>query len=96
MKVTLTASSGAQVVVWQGNDAYYARPVEEASEPEICLAVDLFEVIADLAGLDLEDATQAAEAMSLAQQARERTNHSVAIDSDDEEELGAEQCQNGA
>jgi hypothetical protein len=40
------------------------------TEPQICLAVDLFEVIAELAGLDLEDASQSAEAVALADRAQ--------------------------
>jgi hypothetical protein len=96
MKVTLTASSGVQVVVWQGNDTYYTRRADAAAEPEICLAVDLFEVIAELADLDLEDAGQAAEAMLLADQARETTSRVLSGDAGDEHELSAEQRQNGA
>ena len=48
------------------------RELCEATEPQICLGVDLFEVIADLAGLDLDDASAAAEAVRLANSARER------------------------
>jgi hypothetical protein len=39
---------------------------------QICLAVDLFEVIAELAGLDLERHEQAAEAIGLAEEAQRR------------------------
>jgi hypothetical protein len=72
MKVTLRASSGARIVVWRERDSFYARPADVVSEPQICLAVDLFEVVADIAGLDLEHREQAAEAIALADDARRR------------------------
>jgi hypothetical protein len=51
---------------------FYARPTDTVSEAQICLPIDLFEVIAELAGLDLEDDGQSAEAVGLAVQARQR------------------------
>jgi hypothetical protein len=74
MKVTIIASNGAEIVVWREQDTYSARRAEEASEPQICLAVDLFEVIAELAELDLERADQAAEALALSQDVLRRTH----------------------
>jgi hypothetical protein len=70
MKVTLRASTGARVVVWRERDSFCARRAAEAVEPEICLAVDLFEVLADLAGLDLERDDHAAEALRLSEEAQ--------------------------
>jgi hypothetical protein len=72
MKVTLTASTDAKVVVWREGDLFNARRAESADRPQVCLAVDLFEVIAELAGLDLEQAAQVAEAMELAGTAQSR------------------------
>lgn len=74
MTVTLTASNGAEVVVWREGDTYFARRADGASEPQICLAVDLFEVIAELSALDLERQDQAAEALALAEAAQRRTS----------------------
>ena len=70
MQVTVRASNGAAVIVWHQLDSYYARRAETTDDPEVCLGVDLFEVIAELAGLDLEQSGQAAEAMRLADDAQ--------------------------
>jgi hypothetical protein len=70
LKVTVRASNGAEIRVWRENDLYYARPAGSAVEPQICAAVDLFEVIAELAGLNLEVTAQSAEAVALARQAQ--------------------------
>ncbi len=70
MQLTVRASNGAAVLVWQRFDSYYARRADTTDDPEVCLGVDLFEVIAELAGLDLEDRGQAAEAVRLADDAR--------------------------
>ena len=72
MKVTLRASTGARVAVWRERDSFCARRTDQASEPEICLAVDLFEVLADLAGLDLGRQDHAAEAVALSEEAQRR------------------------
>jgi hypothetical protein len=58
--------------VWRDHDTYCARRVGEVGEPEVCLAVDLFEVIAELAGLDLESNGDADEAVRLAEQAQQQ------------------------
>ena len=77
MKVTLTASTAAKIVVWQENDdLYHARRLELPEHPQVCLAVDLFEVIAELSGLNLEDPEQVAEATTLAEQAQAQLNNS--------------------
>ena len=70
MKVTVRTSNGAQIRVWRENDLYYARPVGSAVEPQICVAVDLFEVIAELAGLNLEVKVESAEAVRLSIEAQ--------------------------
>ena len=70
MQVTVKASNGAAVLVWHQFDSYYARIADTTDDPEVCLGVDLFEVIAELAGLDLEERDQAAEAIRLAHEAQ--------------------------
>jgi hypothetical protein len=72
VKVTLTASTAAKIVVWREDDLFHARLSDATERSQVCLAVDLFEVVADLAGLDLDNENQAAEAMSLAEDAQER------------------------
>jgi hypothetical protein len=72
MKVTLTASTGAKILVWREGDTFHAQQAQAAAEPQICLGIDLFEVIADLAGLDLEKGARAAEAIRLSELAQRR------------------------
>jgi hypothetical protein len=74
MKVTLTASTGARILVWRQEDMFHAR-AEAATETQICLPIDLFEVIADLAGLDLDRESEAAEAIRLADYAQLQLDH---------------------
>ena len=74
--MTVRASNGAQIRVWRENDLYYARRAGSAVEPQICAAVDLFEVIAELTGLNLEVTAQSAEAVELALQAQRELEHS--------------------
>lgn len=68
--MTVRASTGAQIRVWREHDLYYARHAHAAVEPQICAAVDLFEVIAELAGLNLEVKVESAEAVRLAFEAQ--------------------------
>ena len=70
MMVTLGTSTGARIEVWQEKDLFHVRRADRLGEPQSCLGVDLFEVIAELAQLDLEDAAQAAEAIRLAERAQ--------------------------
>jgi hypothetical protein len=70
VKVTVRVSNGATVRVWREADLYYARPAGSAVEPQICVAVDLFEVIAELAGLNLDDTAESAEAVQLSIEAQ--------------------------
>jgi hypothetical protein len=72
MKLNLRASTGVDIVVWRDDETFHAQRADDASEPQICLGVDLFEVIADLADLDLDDTSHAAEAVSLADDAQRR------------------------
>ena len=80
MELTLTPSTGTRILVWRCNDTYCAKRVGDAGEPEVCLAVDLFEVIAELTGLDLERDAEAAEAVSLSEKAQQRLRE---LDADD-------------
>jgi len=72
MTVTLTASTGAKILVWREKDMFAALRAGGSEEAQICLGIDLFEVIADLAGLDLDDEDQSEEATQLAGDARQR------------------------
>ena len=58
--------------MWRDQDVFCARRADDATEPEVCLPVDLFEVIAELASLDLELPEQADEAVALARLAQKR------------------------
>jgi hypothetical protein len=69
--VTVRASTGAHIRVWRENDLYYARPAGSAVEPQICVAADLFEVIAELAGLSLDVKVESAEAVRLSIEAQQ-------------------------
>jgi hypothetical protein len=72
MTVTLTASTGAKILVWRERDMFAALRAGGAEEAQICLGIDLFEVIAELAGLDLENEEQSEEATQLSEEARQR------------------------
>jgi hypothetical protein len=86
MKLTLTPSTGEMIVVWRDHETYCARRAGDATEPEVCLVVDLFEVIAELAGLDLDREDQAAEAVRLAEEAHRRLRADGSDDSTAEEQ----------
>ena len=72
MTVTLTASTGAKILVWREKDMFAALRRGAGGEAQVCLGVDLFEVIAELAGLDLDDEEQSSEATRLADEARQQ------------------------
>jgi hypothetical protein len=72
MTVTLTASTGAKILVWRERDMFAALRAGGSEEAQICLGVDLFEVVAELAELDLDDEEQCEEATRLADDARHR------------------------
>jgi hypothetical protein len=71
--VTLRISNGAKILVWREDEVFHAqrsdRPVEP---PQSCLGLDLFEVIADLAGLDLDRGAEAAEVVELSERAQRK------------------------
>jgi hypothetical protein len=85
MKATLTASTGEKILVWREDQMLHARRASTAGDPQICLAIDLFEVIAELAGLDLEHEGQAAEALKLAEEAQRRLSRPQPYDQGDAE-----------
>ena len=70
MTVTLTSSTGAKILVWREKDMFAALRAGGSEEAQICLGLDLFEVIAELAGLNLEVTAQSAEAVRLALEAQ--------------------------
>jgi hypothetical protein len=72
MTVTLTASTGAKILVWREKDMFAALLAGGTEEAQVCLGIDLFEVIAELAGLDLDDEEQSEEATRLSTEARQR------------------------
>jgi hypothetical protein len=72
MRVVVTVSTGAKIVIWRQQDVLHAQRSGTIGPPQICLAVDLFEVIAELSGLDLDNEEQAAEAVRLADEAQGR------------------------
>ena len=72
MVITLTASTGAKISVWREEDMFHARLAQGSDDAQICLGIDLFEVIAELAGLDLEQDQQAQEAVRLAERAQQQ------------------------
>jgi hypothetical protein len=62
----ITASTGVELAVLYRPDLFYLEHADRAGDVEVCLGVDLFEVIAELAGLELELEAQIAEALGLA------------------------------
>jgi len=76
MQLTLRASNGAKILVWREDDLFCARLAEAPlQKPEMCVGLDLFEIIAELAELDLEAGSEAAEAIELAEDAQRRLAH---------------------
>ena len=72
MTVTLTASTGAKILVWREKDMFAALRAGGSEEAQICLGIDPFDVIAELAGLDLDNEEDSEEATQLAADARQR------------------------
>ena len=73
MQVTLRARNGAKILVWREDDLFHAQRAEApAEQARSSCAIALFEVIADLAELDLEDGAQAATAIELSDSAQRR------------------------
>jgi hypothetical protein len=71
MKVQMTSTTTGKTVVvsWDG-ELFHARQKDAVGDAQVCLGVDLFEVVAELAELDLEREGQALEALELANAAR--------------------------
>ncbi len=82
MKVTLRSSSGISIVVWREQREFHAQRSDSVDDTQICLGVDLFEVIAELAELDLESHAGAAEATALAADAQRRLTAATDGDAD--------------
>ncbi len=76
MQVTLTASTGAKILVWREDEVFSARRAGSAEPAQVCLPVDLFEVIAEVAGLDLDTEAGSAEATDLAERAQRQIDAS--------------------
>ena len=72
MDVTLAATTGARADVWREADLFDARHANHVTKPQTCLSVDLVEVIAELADLDLDNTTGAVEALGLTTWAQRR------------------------
>ncbi len=71
MRHTVDPSTGVRVIVWRQEQLFHAAREGAAETPQICLGVDLFEVIAELAGLNLERPIEAEEASRLAVEAQQ-------------------------
>ena len=72
MKLTLRASTGAKILVWRDSETFHSQLLGSPGQDCRCSSDDLFEVLAELAGLDLDEGAQAAEAMRLADDAQLR------------------------
>lgn len=90
MKVTLRPSTGIRVEVWREQREFHAHRADAIDDVQICLAVDLFEVIAELAELDLESEAGAAEATALAAKAQRQLTPGAGNDGHDEWSAQAE------
>jgi hypothetical protein len=91
MKLRVSASNGTTLLLWREDDTYCARREGTAVAPEVCLAVDLFEVIAELAGLDLDREDDASEAIRLAEHAQEQlADHHFDNDEDNGDDTPAQ------
>ena len=80
MQTIVTATTGARIEVWREDELFHAQLAGHHEQPEICMGMDLFEVIADLAGLHLEDEVESAEATRLAFEAQQRLGSPVRSD----------------
>ena len=89
MRLQVTASTAVTVVVSWDGELFHARAEDAGADEQVCLGVDLFEVIAELTGLDLEREAEAAEALALANSVRSEL---LAADGDDDydDELSAD------
>ena len=73
MSFSLMASTGTVLKMWRQGDVFYAkRPEPAPGFVKTCPPVYLSAVIAELAGLDLDDGNEAWEADKLAAATRQR------------------------
>jgi hypothetical protein len=75
-RIRITPSNGVRLSVWRRDGLFRVAREDEEAEPQVCLGVDLFEVIAELAGLDLESADGAEEATKLADRVQDEVARS--------------------
>jgi hypothetical protein len=72
MRVTVQPSTGVNIEVWRSGPLFHAKRADSKNEPQVCIALDLFEVIAELAGLDLDRPIDAEEATRLSRVAQKQ------------------------
>ncbi len=85
LEMTVNASTGATIKIWRQGGVFHAERLKPVlSEVQICSRVDLFEVVAELADLDLDNGEHVAEAVGLAE-AAER----LFADADDDRLFGS-------
>jgi len=80
MRVTLDPTTGVRLNVWREEQLFHATREDALETPQICLGIDLFEVVAELAGLNLERPAEAEEANRLATEAQRRLASTPAAD----------------
>ena len=80
MTATLRTSTGAKILVWRERDAFHVQLADTAGPARRCRELDLFEALAELAGLDLDVGAQSAEAMRLADRAKRKLRNEARID----------------
>jgi hypothetical protein len=66
----ISTSTGIELEIWREEGLFHAARKDGRGEPQVCLGIDLFEVIAELGELNLDDADHAEEAERLAEQAQ--------------------------
>jgi hypothetical protein len=86
MTTKLRASTGATIVVWRDGENYHSRIADAVDQPQICLGIDLFEVIAELSGLNLDNEPDANEAVALSEWAQRQLDDGGA-DRDGEDDV---------
>jgi hypothetical protein len=72
MRSVVQTSTGVEIKVWRDGSLFHAVRADSRGEPQVCIGDDLFEVIAELAGLDLDRKIEAEEAVRLARIAQRR------------------------
>jgi hypothetical protein len=72
MRFAVQTSKGVEIQVWRDGSLFHVQRAGSQIEPQVCIGEDLFEVIAELAGLDLDRRLDADEAVRLARAAQRR------------------------